>query len=135
MALVSGQMVISAGCFASAAGGVVADLSVGTLVPEGVAVGVFDAEAADEVRWASGSSDIEAYALGNLRLVTPYSGTDMLGKCVTLPNTSPAFRGIVIQQFNTELDDVDGNGTQVPVLVIQADGFTYIAEPASVEEV
>lgn len=134
MAITVGDMVISAGVFQRPAGGA-ADLSKGTLVPDGVNVGIYTGSTPNYTSWATGRVDGGSYGTNNLRKVTPYSGPDLAGKEVIIPGTGPAFIGVVIQQFNTELDDTDGDGTQVPVCVVRASGFTYIAEPASLEEV
>ena len=136
MALVAGDLVIPAGSFNGEAG--VADLTVGTLCPEGLLLGIFDGTAGDEEYiWNNGqNSGAAATNPNNCRKCTPYSGaTSYLGKTVQLNGVSPAFQGVVIQELDTELDNVNGDGTQVPILVIKTSQFVYVAEPANVTEV
>jgi len=137
MAISAGSCVISAGVFNSATGAAgAADLSKGTLCPEGVVLGIFlgGTSPATFVDWSNGNVASNGFDLNALREVTPYTGTDLLGKRVTLPGTGPAFRGVVAQQFNTELDDTGGAGNQSPVCVVKANGFYYIAEPNNLLE-
>lgn len=134
MAIDNGDMVISAGCFMRPSGGA-AVLNKGTLVPDGVNIGIYETSGAGQVAWNNGRNDAASYALTNLRKVTPYSGSDFFGKRVTLSDVAAAFEGIVIQQFNTELSGTNDTGVQVPVCVVRAQGFTYIAEPADLVEI
>lgn len=135
MALVAGDMVIPAGSFNGEAAA--ANLAVGTLCPEGLLIGLWTAEASEAAVFNNGlNTGAVSLNPNNMRKCTPYSGgTSFLGKYVQLTGACTAFRGIVIQELNTELDDTNGDGTQVPVLVVQADGFTYVAEPSSISEV
>jgi len=135
MALVNGALVIPAGSFNGT--GRVADLTKGTLCPEGLNVGVWHGDATDKAVFNNGLSTINDGAVNpvNLRKVTGYSGTTLLGKVVRLTGAGPAFQGVVVQQLNTELSDTNGDGVQVPVVVVKAAGFYYVAEPANVEEV
>lgn len=136
MALAQGDTVIPASMFN--AEGRVANLSVGSLCPDGVLMGQYGDTANEaDIVWNSGnvSGDSQQLNPANLRKCTAYTGTDLLGKGVRLTGAAPAFSGTVIQQFNTELDDTNGDGTQVPVVVVKASGFIYVAEPANVEAV
>lgn len=132
MALVNGDLVIPASSFNG--DGAVADLSVGSLCPEGLNFGTYQSTAPYSI-WSSGVVQSVAQATANLRKCTPYSGTDLLGKGVGLPGKGPAFQGVVVHQFDTELDDTNGDGTQVPVVVVETEDFFYVAEPADLETV
>lgn len=137
MAIVAGDTVIPAGIFNRSSGGS-ADLAKGTLCPDGISIGTYLGTSADSTwtNWNSGEQDNDGgYNAANLRKCTEYSGEDLLGKTVSLLNVAPAFRGTVVQQFDTELDDVEGNGTQVPVCVIKTERFYYVAEPGDLQEV
>jgi hypothetical protein len=132
MALVNGDIVIPAGSFNG--DGAVADLSVGTLCPEGLNFGTYQSTAPYSL-WSSGVAQSVAQATANLRKCTAYTGTDLLGQAVRLTGKGPAFQGVVVQQFNTELDDTNGDGTQVPVVLVETEDFFYVAEPADLETV
>lgn len=132
MALVNGDTVIPAGSFNGEA--TVANLEVGSLCPEGLNVGTYQSTAPYTV-WSSGIVQTVAFASANYRKCSQYTGPDLIGKSVRWPGKGPALQGVVVQQLNTELDDVNGDGTQVPVVVVKADGFFYVAEPASLEEI
>jgi hypothetical protein len=136
MALVNGDMVVAAGVFPQPAGGGAADLSKGTLCPDGVVLGTFNGAALPSfVRWNNGRTDGgSTYSSNNLRKVVPYSGPALLGKAVTLSSVSAAFQGVVVFCFDVELDATDGDGTPEPVCVVKAQGFYYIAKPSSLEE-
>jgi hypothetical protein len=136
MPIVHGDTVIPAGSFNGEAK--VANLSVGSLCPDGLLMGTYSGDGDDnDISWNSGynSADVAAASPSLLRKVTAYTGTDMLGKTVKLAGAATAFIGTVVQQFNTELDNTGGDGAQVPCLLIKASQFYYVAEPASVEEV
>lgn len=136
MAIAHGDTVIPTGSFNSVAG--VANLAVGSLCPDGLNVGTYHgAGGNDDIVWNNGLSSVTALAAnpGLVRKCTAYTGTDLLGKTVQLTGKGPAFQGIVVQQLNTELDDSAGDGTQVPIVVVKANGFFFVAEPANVEEV
>lgn len=135
MALVDGDNVIPAGSFNG--DGRVADLTQGTLCPEGLLLGVFTAGAGVDtwVIWNNGETHIADQNAQNLRLVRSYTGSDLLGKTVRLNNQSPVFQGVVVQQLNVELDNTAGDGTPVPVVVVRANGFQYVAEPSNLSEV
>lgn len=133
MPVAPGDIVTPAGSFNGNAG--VANLAVGTLCPDGLTLGVFEGGAIF-VRWNTGFNESgTTFTAGNLRVCTAYTGSDLLGKTVRLLGKGPAFQGTVVQQLNTELDDTDGDGTQTPVVVVKTERFTYVAEPASLEEV
>ena len=131
MALADGDSVIVASSFNAAA--TVADLSIGSLCPEGLNVGSFQA-AAPYTAWSSGVNQTVAFASATYRKCTTYSGTNLLGKRVRLTGTSTAFDGVVVQQLNTELDNINGTGNQVPVVVVKTGLFYYVVEPDSLEE-
>lgn len=133
MALANGDSVIPAGVFNRAYGGE-ADLSVGTLCLGELPVGFYNG-GTNIVHWNNGQTSERAYDDLNLRLVTPYTGTNLLGKRVSLAGVSPAFRGVVVQQFNTELNGTAGSGDQEPVCVVKAEKFFYIALPGNLVEV
>lgn len=138
MAFATGDMCIAAGVFPQPAGGGAAVLTKGTLCPDGIVFGTFFGGVDPTfVKWNTGRPDgSSSYSPTNLRLVTPYTGTDLVGKTVRLSaQVAPAFEGVVVLGFNTELDATDGTGTQVPVCLVKAQGFYYVAEPASLEEV
>jgi hypothetical protein len=132
MAFAENDLVIPAGSFNG--NGAVADLSVGTLCPEGLTMGIFRSSAPYNV-WSTGATQASAtFSTENLRLCSVYTGPDLLNKAVGLPGKGPAFRGVVTQVLNTELDDTGGDGTQVPVVVVRTADFFYVAEPSSLEE-
>lgn len=134
MALAAGDMVIPAGMFNGNAQ--VANLAVGSLCPDGLLVGIWTGEVSEAVVFNNGlNTGAAGVNSNNYRKCTPYTGTSFLGKTVQLNGASTAFRGVVIQQLQTELDDTNGDGTQVPVLVIKTQDFTFVAAPANVSEV
>lgn len=136
MAIAHGDTVIPTGSFNSVAG--VANLAVGSLCPDGLNVGTYHGGGdGDDVVWNNGTGTVHAGVANPnlLRKCTAYTGTDLLGKQVQLTGAGVAFQGVVVQQLDTELDDVGGDGTQVPVVVVKAAGFFFVAEPANVEEV
>jgi len=133
MALASGDTVIPAGSFNGSSQA--ANLSVGTLCPDGLLLGTYTGDADEFVIWNNGNVSQETFSTINLRKCETYTGTDFLGKTVQLTDFSADFRGTVILQLNTELDDTNGDGTQVPVIVVKTPQFTYVAEASSVTEV
>lgn len=138
MAFATGDMCIAAGVFPQPAGGGAALLTKGTLCPDGIVFGTFLGNPDPSfVKWNTGRPDgSSSYSPTNLRLVTPYTGTDLVGKTVRLvAGVAPAFEGVVVLCFNTELDNTNADGTQVPVCLVKAQGFYYVAEPTSLEVV
>lgn len=131
MALAVGDVVVPAGIFVTANS--VADLSVGSLCPDGVLTGVFT-NGDGYVDWMNGTTGV-AFDTGLLRKVSAYSGPDLLGRTVQLPGKPSAFRGTVVQQLDIELATTDGGGPGSPVIVVKGQGFFYATEPSSVEEV
>lgn len=133
MALVNGDTVIPAGSFCSVLG--VANLGVGSLCPDGLNVGTYhDGGGTSDVVWNNGAVSVGgAVTPTMLRKCTAYTGTDLLGKRVQLTGAGPAFSGPVVQQLNTELNDTNGDGAQVPIVVVQGAGFYFVAETANVE--
>lgn len=134
MALVAGDMIIPAGMFNAEAQ--VANLAVGSLCPEGLLLGIWTGEVSEAVVFNNGTTTgATALNPNNYRKCTPYSGTSFLGKTVRLNGACSAFRGVVVQELNTELDNTNGDGTQVPVVVVKTPHFTYVAEPGNISEV
>lgn len=133
MTLAEGDLVVPAGVFNG--NDAVADLSVGSLCPEGVNIGSYSQAAAIQAIFPNGQVGESSQNPVNLRKVTTYTGTDLLGKDVKLTGAGAAFIGTVIHQFDVELDATNGDGTPTPVVVVKTGQFTYIALPASVEEV
>ena len=132
MAIVSGDTVIPAGSFAGNAR--VADLSVGSLVPAGLVMGVFHGDADEYVVWNNGEVYGNAVNGANYRKCTAYTGAFSLGQTVRLTGKPVEFIGQVVQVFNTELDDSNGDGTQEPVVLVRANQFYYVAQDAALEE-
>jgi len=134
MAIVQGDSIVPAGSFNGT--GRVADLSVGSLCPDGLVVGTYHGDATDFAVWNSGRVLDDSNTPVNLRKCTPYSGgTSFYGKRVRLTGKSPVFEGVVVQELDVELDDTNGDGSQTPVVVIQTRQFTYVALATSVEAV
>lgn len=129
MALVHGDMVIPAGVFVQAAG--VANPNAGSLIPpEGLLMGTYSGTTDTEVIWNNGIV-MPVVTPNLLRKVTKSDVPSVLGASVSWNNKGASFRGVVVAQFKTELDDIGGDGTQVEVVLVQAQGFQYIQQPSA----
>lgn len=135
MAFAAGDMLIPGGVFLSA--GKVAAPSSGCVSPTGLVFGTYGVGVPGEKIYNNGLSNVSTSGDVLSRKVTAYSGsTDFVGQRVQWVGKSAAFSGICTLQFDTELDDTDGDGTQEPVLEVRSDlGFFFLVLPANVEVV
>jgi hypothetical protein len=128
-------MTVTPAAVVNAEGGV-ADLTVGSLCPDGVLLGTF-CSSPQEVLWNDGTSGRPAggFAPQGLRRCEFYTGTGLEGRTVQLKGKPPEFRGVCVQQLDLELGTVNNTGPLTPVVVVKTPSFSYIALPADVEEV
>ena len=110
------------------------NLEAGTISPRGILFGTFSGDTS--TIWNDGNQvDSAGTFTVFTRKVTAFTGTsEYKGRKVQWKNKGPAFSGVCTLQFNTELDDSGGLGTQVPVLEVRSDlGFFFLVEPSNVE--